>query len=173
MLDPFYRTMKGFAVLIEKDWLAFGHKFHDRTGHAHNQIEDESKEVSPIFVQWLDVMSQFLKQFPNQFEFNEDYLVFLADSLYSCLFGTFLCNSEKERRKDHNLPNDTTSIWSYVMDDNNINNFINKSYLPSDDKNQLWPSLRRVSFWERYFNRWDKSLHPKICTGEVWKENWG
>ena len=65
--------LQGFQVLVESDWLDFGHKFGDRCGHQEN-AEDQNEQC-PVFLQWLDSVHQLLKQFPCLFEFNEAFLV--------------------------------------------------------------------------------------------------
>jgi hypothetical protein len=34
----------------------------------------------------------------------------------------------------------------------------------------IWPSPRRVRLWERYFCRWDLDMHPRVGSGETWKD---
>ncbi|CAI8019888.1 Myotubularin-related protein 2 [Geodia barretti] len=47
--DPYFRTVEGFNVLIEKEWLSFGHKFQQRLGHPLLP-----HERSPIFLSsWI------------------------------------------------------------------------------------------------------------------------
>ncbi|MEQ2218035.1 hypothetical protein XENOCAPTIV_028330 [Xenoophorus captivus] len=70
LLDPYYRTLE---VLVETEWLDYGHKFGDRCGHQENM--DDVSEQCPVFLQWLDCVHQLLKQFPCLFEFNEAFLV--------------------------------------------------------------------------------------------------
>ena len=43
-------------VLIEKEWLSFGHKFGHRIGHGENEHNDPDR--SPVFVQWIDCVWQ-------------------------------------------------------------------------------------------------------------------
>ncbi|RLN99206.1 hypothetical protein DYB28_006035, partial [Aphanomyces astaci] len=85
MLDPYYRTLRGFALLVEKDWCSFGYKFCERTGHT---ADPSSQEISVVFVQWMDCVWQLCRQFPCSFEFNTRYLILILDHLYSCRFGT-------------------------------------------------------------------------------------
>lgn len=68
--------LQGFQVLVETEWLDYGHKFADRCGHQENA--DDVSEQCPVFLQWLDCVHQLLKQFPCLFEFNEAFLVRLS-----------------------------------------------------------------------------------------------
>ncbi|KAI4794596.1 hypothetical protein KUCAC02_031963 [Chaenocephalus aceratus] len=111
LLDPYYRTIEGFQVLVETDWLDFGHKFADRCGHGENS--EDVNERCPVFLQWLDCVHQLQRQFPCSFEFNEAFLVKLVQHTYSALFGTFLCNSGKER-EDRHVQERTCSVWSLL-----------------------------------------------------------
>ncbi|KAJ8285782.1 hypothetical protein GJAV_G00030880 [Gymnothorax javanicus] len=111
LLDPYYRTVEGFQVLVETEWLDFGHKFADRCGHGENS--EDLNERCPVFLQWLDCVHQLQRQFPCSFEFNEAFLVKLVQHTYSCLYGTFLCNSAKEREDNH-IQERTCSVWSML-----------------------------------------------------------
>lgn len=60
-------------MLVETEWLDFGHKFADRCGHGENS--EDLNERCPVFLQWLDCVHQLQRQFPCSFEFNEAFLV--------------------------------------------------------------------------------------------------
>lgn len=142
-LDPYYRTAKGFAVLIEKDWVAYGHRFADRSGvlcadrvvfaappaegataqasflaNVQRQFASSShafKETCPVFQQFLDCAYQLLRQFPARFEWNGAFLVRLAEETYAGRFGTFLFNSERERA-GLDASGRTRAVWEAFFD---------------------------------------------------------
>ena len=81
MLDPYYRTVDGLAVLVEKEWISVGHRFKDRLGQfdasSRSWGSDEgggeaglaaaeagasqhvaADERSPVFFQFLDCIHQ-------------------------------------------------------------------------------------------------------------------
>ena len=122
LLDPFYRTINGFAILVEKDWLSFGHQFALRNGFADKEKQDQA---SPIFLQFLDAVHQLLEQFPNSFEFNEKFLLFLAKNYNLNLYGTFMYNNEKER-KESNAKFNTASVWTEIFKD--LKQYLNVYY---------------------------------------------
>ena len=79
--------------MVEKDWLAFGHRFDKLT----SPLRKGQGTQCPIFVQWLDCVHQMIEQNESAFEFTVDWLAWLAYQVYSCRFGTFLSDSRRER----------------------------------------------------------------------------
>eukprot|EP00096_Caligus_rogercresseyi_P011326 TRINITY_DN4420_c0_g1_i1.p1 TRINITY_DN4420_c0_g1~~TRINITY_DN4420_c0_g1_i1.p1 ORF type:complete len:635 (+),score=233.83 TRINITY_DN4420_c0_g1_i1:154-2058(+) len=157
-LDPYFRSLTGFMVLIEKEWLSFGHKFATRIGHGEDKPNDNDR--SPVFLQFIDCVWQITNQFPHAFEFNEYFLTIVLDHLYSCLFGTFLYNSDKERRIN-SLRSKTKSIWSFIHSQREP--FLNPSYNPDKKKKTLFPEpdVRYLRLWTGYYCRWNTRMRPQ------------
>lgn len=213
-LDPYYRTFDGFKVLVEKDWLAFGHKFLDRSGHLSSEkyfmvtendddMEEEGvsaqraaqaffatvqkqftstshlKEISPVFHQFLDCVRQIQRQFPERFEFNEQYLLDIYRHLYTCQFGTFLFNNERERQESaspsrKSFVEQTCSVWDYLDSPSEREKHINSLYDTTLDSNQsrdagadqgvLFYNPKDVRFWFRLFGRGDEEMNGSSLT---------
>ncbi|TMW66328.1 hypothetical protein Poli38472_004093 [Pythium oligandrum] len=156
ILDPYYRTIRGFAVLVEKEWCSFGHKFADRIG-VGKDATDQPNERSPVMLQFLDCVWQMTRQFPTAFEFNEKFLLHVSDALISGLYGTFLYNSERERIFEK-VWERTESVWTPVLE--NPGPYRNPTFRATN--HVLYPraNLKRVVLWDAMFFRWDPERHP-------------
>uniref|UniRef100_A0A1A7YLX3 Myotubularin related protein 7b n=1 Tax=Iconisemion striatum TaxID=60296 RepID=A0A1A7YLX3_9TELE len=158
LLDPFYRTIKGFMVLIERDWVSFGHKFSHRYAH----LDGDPKEVSPVMDQFLECVWQLSEQFPCAFEFNERFLIALHTHVYSCQFGTFLGNCEKERR-DLRFRERSHSVWPQLwVDRAQYTNPLYKAEL-GQSQGVLKPNTTPYCFkmWKGLYNHMEKSTPPR------------
>ena len=91
LIDPYYRTIEGFLLLINKEWCSFGHKFEERLA------ETTHKETSPVFLQFLDCVYQLCVQFPTDFAFSTHLLTTICSAAYSGYFSTFRECSEMHR----------------------------------------------------------------------------
>jgi hypothetical protein len=154
LLDPFARTVRGFAIVVQKEWVSFGHKFGHRLGHCSKDAGNS--ERSPVFLQFLDAVWQLLQQFPLSFEFTEDLLAFVAEASVSCRFGTFLFNCERERAQ-HEVESRTVSVWTEALQ---RKDFVNPFF--REQHEALVPSVdpRSVRLWPFYF-RTNLRLAPR------------
>ena len=245
-LDPYYRTIEGFIVLVEKDWLSFGHQFQHRSGPLSSDkwfnIENERiggegegkpglvgqnsgagqaienallsakgffnkdnksrdsmvdsdgelqpydmgspnskktptkagkdeksstkvKETSPVFHQFLDATYQLLYQHPTRFQFNERFLRRLLYHLYSCQYGTFLFNNERER-VEASAAEKTRSVWDYFL--SRKEQFTNHAYKDTIDDNirgqerlvlPVSAGHAGLRWWHELFGRTDAEMN--------------
>lgn len=134
---PLYQRFRGEnannQILIEKDFVSFGHQFCLR----NSLISCKPNEDSPIFVQFLESVYQLLEKHPIAFQFNERFLLTIAKHFFSCQvcgflnqFGTFLVDCERER-KSYRLPEKTDSLWNYMF--SRLEDFLNPFYKHDSD----------------------------------------
>ncbi|XP_064634624.1 myotubularin-related protein 13-like isoform X5 [Lineus longissimus] len=165
LLDPFYRTIEGFKVLIEKEWLSFGHRF---THRSNQTAANQASGFAPVFLQFLDAVHQVHCQFPLSFEFNQFFLKFLAYHYVSNRFRTFMLDNEYERMeagwlfhkddKPDGLESATTkvlgmSIWDYIDKYHKKSPvFSNFMFSPQDQEMVLRPysNISNLKIWDYY-----------------------
>ncbi|PRP86271.1 myotubularin-related protein 2-like [Planoprotostelium fungivorum] len=152
MLDPYYRTLLGFQVLLEKEFIGFGHQFALRTGHDG---QGKLSERSPVFLQFVDCVYQLSLQFPREFEFNEHFMTTLVEESFFCRFGTFLYDCELHRMKAR-VRDTTNSLWSMI--NSNPKKYTNPLYRPSQAV--LFPSanMKKFKMWDSYYFRYTPEM---------------
>ncbi|XP_061493895.1 myotubularin-related protein 5 isoform X6 [Rhineura floridana] len=156
--DPYYRTMEGFRLLVEKEWLSFGHRFSHRGAQT---LASQSSGFTPIFLQFLDCVHQIHLQFPMEFEFSQYYLKFLSYHYVSNRFRTFLLDSDYERlelgllyeeKGERKGPQLFRSIWDYMDRLNKkMPAFFNYMYAPEDGEVlRPYSNISNLKVWDYY-----------------------
>lgn len=136
------------------------HSSPSSSGKEDKRPGMSEKEVAPIFHQFLDGVYQMLYQNPNAFEFNERFLRRLFYHSYSCQYGEFLFNNERERTQNQSK---VGSVWSHFL--SRRKEFVNPDYVAKVDDPLLFPNRRGIDrevdvrWWHGLFGRTDEEMN--------------
>lgn len=146
-LDSYFRTLEGFSILVQKEWLSFGHKFMDRTGRSLETSESSEsftfkspfREISPIFLQFLECVNSLMQNNPASFGFKPSVLLLLYESLYSQKITTFQTNCEANKITG-------LEVWDLLGDSFRTTNSIDVKVLSPDKVEYWWDLYGNTSF---------------------------
>lgn len=111
------------------------------------------------------------------FEFNAHMLAFIAHEIYTCKYGTFLCNSQRER-VNYNLAEKTVSMWTHI--NHFAEEFTNPFYLapPAGEQPLRIPRIPttntfELSVWKALFMKYSPFVpapNPTQSSNESYRE---
>merc|ERR1712216_548215 len=111
-----------------------------------------------------------MQQYPCSFEYNEEFLEYVAAHLHSNKFGTFLHDREKDRA-EANVTTRTMSIW---VSANKNKAFHNPFYVMNQDRLLLNVQMRAMSLWPYYLRFSMQSPQTETLTARavalLWRE---
>ncbi|NXP60724.1 MTMR9 protein, partial [Chloropsis cyanopogon] len=167
ILDPACRSLEGFLGLLEREWIQAGHPFQLRCARSAAS-HARGKQEAPLFLLFLDCVWQLGRQFPLSLEFGEQLLLTLLDNAYASAYGTFLCNSERERWPSFEEES-THSLWAWLNQPEEKQKYLNPLY--SHNPLVIWPSVepQSIQLWQGFFLRW---IRPSQHLDEAWAQIW-
>ena len=140
----------------------------------------------PVFLLFLDCVHQLIHQYPTAFEFTEFFLQRLWSSSYSCLYDSFLFDSEKDRLDMISRSsmmsgfessqtrmksawegirvseNDRNPLYKFVGKESRFSSVLGtQSECGAHDYLQPNSSLAALQFWSSCFLRWVPMSHSE------------
>uniref|UniRef100_A0A671RQX9 Myotubularin-related protein 5-like n=1 Tax=Sinocyclocheilus anshuiensis TaxID=1608454 RepID=A0A671RQX9_9TELE len=157
--DPYYRTIDGFRLLVEKEWLSFGHRFSHRGAQT---LASQSSGFTPVFLQFLDCVHQVCVLVAGcPIYVFQWVLKFLAYHYVSNRFRTFLLDSDYERielgvlyeeKGERKNPQVCKSVWDYI-DRLNKKTPIFYNYMFSPEEEEVlkpYSFISNLKVWDFY-----------------------
>ena len=153
MVDSKARTIEGFIELVEREWIDFGFPYAKSYG---DDIADITVNTVMLVV-FLDCVWQLWSCFPESFEFNEAFLLFIAESIHSGRFGTFYTNicctsCAAQLRAKAGIP----SLWTYILTNKKlfVNPVCDQAALSSPITQRFSNEFVSPHLWTPFFMRW-------------------
>eukprot|EP01129_Flabellula_baltica_P012011 TRINITY_DN5359_c0_g1_i1.p1 TRINITY_DN5359_c0_g1~~TRINITY_DN5359_c0_g1_i1.p1 ORF type:complete len:1884 (+),score=321.07 TRINITY_DN5359_c0_g1_i1:42-5654(+) len=153
MIDPYYRTIKGFCNLIQKEWLDISYSFEEEL--FPSGYKNSSGSSASIFLFIYSVWN-VRTHFPHDFEFKDSLLVFILDSFNSNRFVNFSMSTLQERKRVINFG---SSIWKYISQ--NEVHFLSPFFKMLERHSPLKDSIS-VNIWYAYYFRYHAHWNTKL-----------
>eukprot|EP00347_Sterkiella_histriomuscorum_P021540 403333619 len=194
IIDPYYRTLDGFKSLILKDWIYFGHNFI-KYNNLMNDAQGQNYEqfFSPNFILFLDCVHQLIEINPTQFQFNTEYLVYLAFHCFSNKFFEFVhlnptqqlqvqqadsYQYQIQKAVDQTLNNSQNqtpqnplvSVFSLIIKAQYINRLYSTDSIELYGSQGLHYQADLLKYWKGYFGRYQESIFKQQSNGPLLAE---